>query len=220
MIWFSRGNNRDRIFRDDDDYAGSVATDQKKRKSFASGWEGDASVGTGSQRRSIGSRLNNAGQAGPAKIGRYPYEITMESENRPLCKPIPGSASKSSMSPTRLAWPPAPAPANFDAILFDLYRGPHFRTDQQSDPLYGSRAIDRVHKALNPDGVFAVWGENYQEAFVRRLEAGDFAVTTERPGRGGLRHVVFLAKRMPGRQSSRPGRSLSFRLDEQVPPWS
>lgn len=83
----------------------------------------------------------------------------------------------------------------FDAIIFDLYRGPHFRTDPQNDPLYGSRAIARVRQALTPDGVFAVWGENYDEGFARRLKTGGFAVTTERPGRGGLRHVVFLAQR-------------------------
>ncbi|NJC87434.1 MAG: spermidine synthase [Desulfuromonas sp.] len=83
----------------------------------------------------------------------------------------------------------------FAAIIFDLYRGPHFRTDRQNDPLYGSRAIARVRQALTPDGVFAVWGENHDEGFARRLEAGGFAVTTERPGRGGLRHVVFIARR-------------------------
>jgi len=88
----------------------------------------------------------------------------------------------------------AGSPGKFDAIIFDLYRGPHFHSDAQHDPLYGSLAIARVRLALKPGGVFAVWGENYDAGFVRRLEAGGFAVTTERPGRGGLRHVVFLAQ--------------------------
>jgi len=97
----------------------------------------------------------------------------------------------------------------FDAIVFDLYRGPHFHTDEQHDPLYGSLAIARVRQALKPGGMFAVWGENYDAGFVRRLEAGGFAVTTERPGRGGLRHVVFLAQfpsrvTMPSAGRSRP----------------
>lgn len=82
----------------------------------------------------------------------------------------------------------------FDAIVFDLYRGPHFHTDPQHDPLYGSRAIARVRQALKPGGVFAIWGENYDAGFVQRLQAGGFVVATERPGRGGLRHVVFLAQ--------------------------
>jgi len=82
----------------------------------------------------------------------------------------------------------------FDAIIFDLYRGPHFYTDPQHDPLYGSRAIARVRQALKPGGVFAVWGENYDAGFVQRLQAGGFTVASERPGRGGLRHVVFMAQ--------------------------
>jgi spermidine synthase len=89
-------------------------------------------------------------------------------------------------------------PATFDAIIFDLYRGPHFRTDAQHDPLYGSRAIARARGALKPGGVFAIWGETPDERFVERLRAGGFAVTVERPGRGGLRHAIFLAERPPG----------------------
>lgn len=86
------------------------------------------------------------------------------------------------------------APASLDAVIFDLYRGPHFRTDGVNDPLYGSRAIARVRRALRSGGVFAVWGENYDEGFVRRLQAAGFDVSCERPGRGGLRHAVFLAR--------------------------
>lgn len=82
----------------------------------------------------------------------------------------------------------------FDAIVFDLYKGPHYRTDKLKDPLYGSRAIDNARSALKPGGVFSIWGENYDEGFDQRLSAAGFAVTHERPGRGGLRHVVFLAK--------------------------
>lgn len=82
----------------------------------------------------------------------------------------------------------------FDAIVFDLYRGPHARTDRLSDPLYGSRAIDNARASLKPGGVFTIWGENYDAGFDKRLCAGGFSVTSERPGRGGLRHVVFVAK--------------------------
>ena len=82
----------------------------------------------------------------------------------------------------------------FDAIVLDLYRGPHARTDQRDDPLYGSRAIENMRAALNPGGVAAIWGENYDEGFDKRLQRAGFAVTVERPGRGGLRHAVFLAR--------------------------
>lgn len=81
----------------------------------------------------------------------------------------------------------------FDAIVFDLYKGPHHRTDKLNDPLYGSRAIENVRLALKPGGVFSIWGENYDEGFDKRLCSAGFSVRYERPGRGGLRHVVFLA---------------------------
>jgi spermidine synthase len=84
--------------------------------------------------------------------------------------------------------------SRFDAIILDLYRGPHAKTDQSDDPLYGSRAIENMRAALKPGGVVAVWGENYDEGFDKRLQRAGFTVTTERPGRGGLRHAVFLAR--------------------------
>ena len=82
----------------------------------------------------------------------------------------------------------------FDAVVFDLYKGPHHRTDKRDDPLYGSRAIEHVRAALKPGGVFTIWGENFDAGFDKRLREAGFSVTSERPGRGGLRHVVFVAK--------------------------
>lgn len=87
------------------------------------------------------------------------------------------------------------ASGELDAIVFDLYRGPHSKTDPKGDPLYGSRAIAQAWRALKPGGVFAIWGENYDAAFVQRLEAAGFIVSCSRPGRGGLRHAVFRAER-------------------------
>jgi spermidine synthase len=87
--------------------------------------------------------------------------------------------------------------SRYDAIVLDLYRGPHAKTNPQNDSLYGSRAIENMRAALKPCGVLSVWGENYDEGFCQRLCSAGFTVTTERPGRGGLRHAVFLAK--PGR---------------------
>ena len=96
--------------------------------------------------------------------------------------------------------------ARFDAIILDLYRGPHAKTHHSDDPLYGSRAIDNMRAALKPCGVVAVWGEQYDEAFDKRLRSAGFTVTTDRPGRGGLRHVVFLAHL---KQSKKTGKHAS-----------
>jgi hypothetical protein len=37
-------------------------------------------------------------------------------------------------------------------------------------------------------------GEQHDEGFENRLREAGFRVTVERPGRGGLRHAVFVAK--------------------------
>ncbi len=94
--------------------------------------------------------------------------------------------------------------SRFDAIILDLYRGPHAKTDGSGDPLYGRRAIDNMQAALKPGGAVAVWGENYDEGFDRRLRSAGFTVTTDRPGRGGLRHAVFVGQlnQKKGRHSS------------------
>jgi len=88
----------------------------------------------------------------------------------------------------------------FDAVVFDLYKGPHYRTDKINDPLYGSKAINNVRACLKPEGLFTVWGENYDAGFDRRLRAAGFTTRSERPGRGGYRHVVFVAQKAAGKQ--------------------
>jgi spermidine synthase len=86
----------------------------------------------------------------------------------------------------------------FDAVILDLYTGPYVGSHGRDDPLYGSLAIERTRAALTPGGVFAVWGEDYDAGFARRLAAAGFAVTHHRSGRGGSRHVVYLGRGEPG----------------------
>ena len=82
--------------------------------------------------------------------------------------------------------------ASFDAILFDLYEGPHAATQAADDPLYGPRALVRVRDALRPGGVFAVWSEEPDVRFERRLADAGFRVEKQRAGRGGRAHIVYL----------------------------
>ncbi len=82
----------------------------------------------------------------------------------------------------------------FDAIILDLYEGPHAQTDSVNDPFYGNHALKITAAALLPGGVFAVWGESTNAAFEKRLVAAGFSVDVQRPGRGGLRHVVYVAQ--------------------------
>jgi len=97
----------------------------------------------------------------------------------------------------------AMAQKGFDAIVLDLYKGPHAKSHKVEDPLYGSSAIEMARAALKPGGIFAVWGENYDQAFDKRLSAAGFSVFSDRPGRGGLRHVVYLARMQQQREGSR-----------------
>jgi spermidine synthase len=83
----------------------------------------------------------------------------------------------------------------FDAIIIDLYEGPHAKTDARNDPFYGSRALEKTAAALSEGGIFAVWGENPDAGFEKRLAVAGFIVDRLRPGKGGMRHVVYVAKR-------------------------
>ncbi len=82
----------------------------------------------------------------------------------------------------------------FNAILLDLYEGPHGRS-QTSHPHYGDHALDNARNALRKGGVFAVWSEDPDAAFERRLRRAGFKVERRRPGRGGRRHAVYIATR-------------------------
>jgi spermidine synthase len=95
--------------------------------------------------------------------------------------------------------------ATFDAIVLDLYTGPDGGSHWRDDPLYGSRAIASARTALRPGGILAVWGERPDAGFAKRLAEGGFAVSTTRPGRGGLRHVVYIARSGPGQPSPHKG---------------
>ncbi len=83
--------------------------------------------------------------------------------------------------------------ARYDAIVLDLYEGPHAGTRKQDDPLYGAKAISRCRGALREGGMLAVWGEAYDAGYGQRLKSAGFSLRRQRPGKGGLRHAVYLA---------------------------
>ena len=82
-----------------------------------------------------------------------------------------------------------------DAIVLDLYEGPHAATQRPDDPFYGPLALKTSLQALQPAGLLAVWSEDPDAAFEKRLVATGFSVSTDHPGHGGRRHVVYLAQR-------------------------
>lgn len=85
---------------------------------------------------------------------------------------------------------------DYDAIVLDLFAGP--RGPAGDDPLWGDAALARAREALRPRGVLGVWSEAPDAAFEKRLRRAGFTVERSRPGRGGLRHVVYTALRGSG----------------------
>jgi spermidine synthase len=85
-------------------------------------------------------------------------------------------------------------PGSYDAILFDLYEGPHSAINRDWHPLYGSDALARTRSALGPEGIFAVWSEEADPPFEERLKNNGFTVKRHKSGKGGRLHVVYLAQ--------------------------
>lgn len=91
----------------------------------------------------------------------------------------------------------------FDAVVYDLYKGPHPKTDRVRDPLYGSQAISNVRTILKTGGVFTIWGENYDQGFENRLNTGGFDAGSQRSGKGGYRHAIFIAKKIADKSNGK-----------------
>jgi spermidine synthase len=91
------------------------------------------------------------------------------------------------------------APAAYDAILLDVDNGPDGLTRGANDGLYGRRGLAAARRALRPGGVLAVWSAAPDKAFAQRLRDADFAVeevvVRAHKGRGGARHIIWLATR-------------------------
>ena len=82
----------------------------------------------------------------------------------------------------------------FDAIILDLYEGPFEAVKDRGNYVYGDNALKMSGSALMPGGVFAVWSEDPDKAFERRLVHAGFSFKRHRPGRGN-RHVVYIAQK-------------------------
>ena len=82
----------------------------------------------------------------------------------------------------------------FDAIILDLYEGPFEAVKERMAHLYGADALRRSSSALVPGGVFAVWSEDPDKAFEKRLVQAGFTFQRHCPPRGN-RHIVYIAKK-------------------------
>jgi spermidine synthase len=88
-------------------------------------------------------------------------------------------------------------PSAFDAILLDVDNGPEGLIRKANDALYTMKGLARIHRALRPGGVLAVWSSGPNTSFAKRLRDADFVVnevgvraTTKR---SGAHHVIWFA---------------------------
>lgn|GEM_PF-1855965 len=82
----------------------------------------------------------------------------------------------------------------YDAIVLDLMEGPSKGRAYATGNLYGPRALEAVRRALAPGGVYAVWGEEDDASFLDKLLHGGFDARRVIVGKGGPRHVVYIAQ--------------------------
>lgn len=83
---------------------------------------------------------------------------------------------------------------HFDAIVLDLYEGPNAASQRRDDPFYGPRALEQQRNALAAKGTLAVWSEDADVPYAKRLAAAGLDVKTHSIGSGGRRHIVYLAQ--------------------------
>jgi len=89
------------------------------------------------------------------------------------------------------------APGHYDAIVLDLYEGPNAASQRRDDPFYSPRALEQQRSALKPKGTLAVWSEDPDATYAKRMTAAGFALETHSIGKGGRRHIVYVGRRLP-----------------------
>jgi spermidine synthase len=89
----------------------------------------------------------------------------------------------------------ASAPAGgYDALILDLYEGPHATSKGPDEPFYGRNALARSRTALSDGGVLAIWSEDINTGFARRMTDAGFTTTVHQPG-GRRAYGVYLGVR-------------------------
>jgi len=87
----------------------------------------------------------------------------------------------------------------YDVILLDVDNGPAAMTLEKNHELYTPAGVGRLHRALEPGGVLAVWSADDEPRFLDRLRRGGFAAESHyvpaRAGGKGGRHVIFVGRK-------------------------
>ena len=104
----------------------------------------------------------------------------------------------------------------YDAILLDIDNGPAGLTRASNDRLYDAVGLSLAQTALRPGGVLAVWSAAPDRHFAKLLHTIGFTVEEVRvranAGRGGARHVIWLASIEPAPRRVSPPKARKTRL--------
>lgn len=102
----------------------------------------------------------------------------------------------------------AEARGAFDAILLDVDNGASPIAHPANRKLYGNRGVHACAAALHAGGVLGVWSAGPDDPYRERLERAGLEARAEvvaaRSG-GGLRHVIFVARKPAGRAGAAAG---------------
>ena len=82
----------------------------------------------------------------------------------------------------------------FDAVILDLYLGPDEAVHGLTDPIFGAPALASMKAALTPGGVLAIWGEEPNRRFVRRMRDSGFQASLTHTLPPGPRHAVYIGR--------------------------
>lgn len=85
----------------------------------------------------------------------------------------------------------------FDAILLDVDNGPASLTQKKNVELYSMSGLSKIHRALRPGGVAAVWSSSPDTGFMHRLKRSSFYVLEKKvrgrtPKKGPV-HTIWIA---------------------------
>jgi spermidine synthase len=85
----------------------------------------------------------------------------------------------------------------FDAILLDVDNGPDAWSLESNARLYDYPGLKRIHRALKPGGLLAVWSAGASPLFEKRLAEAGFdarSETVRSRERKGARHTIVLGR--------------------------
>jgi len=86
----------------------------------------------------------------------------------------------------------------FDAILLDVDNGPDAWTLESNSRLYDRAGLLMMKRALNPNGLLAIWSAQASPIFEKQLAAVGFAASSKQArsrGRKGERYTILIGRR-------------------------